>query len=62
MPWKASAICLAIGTVAIAVSTQLLQSPDTEFYGVLFGAVGVGFVAASQFLQEHGYKAMFKHQ
>lgn len=60
MAWLPSAVCLALGTILGVISVQLIQFPDTEMLGIILGAVGVGLIAASQYLQEHGFKAMFK--
>ena len=60
MPWKASAILLAVGTILAAISTQLIQFPETQMEGIIIGAVGIACIAASQYLSEQGYKVLLR--
>jgi len=62
MPWKASTLLLAVGTILTAISTQLILFPETQRVGIILGAAGVGCIAASQYLSEQGYKAALKHR
>lgn len=62
MPWAISGIVMAVGIACVALSERLIENPDTMIYGIALGAVGVGCVAAAQYLQEHGFKVMLKRR
>jgi len=55
MGWKYSTVLNVAGIACIAISERLLENPDTRIYGVVFGAVGAGCVAAANYLAQQGY-------
>jgi hypothetical protein len=54
--WKASTVLMALGIALMLASEELLKDPETRIYGIAAGAIGVGLVAASKYLDEQGYK------
>jgi len=56
MDWKYSTVLNTVGIACIVVSERLLETEETRIYGVIFGAVGTGCVAAANYLAEQGYK------
>ena len=60
MGWKVSTILQSVGTAAIVIGEEVAKLPGNELYGWGLAAIGVGCIAAGQYLAEKGFKLLLR--